>query len=161
MKLDLPKLPYTSKNLDESLVRITKIPLLAREGKTKLILSACEEIVLGKDLDPIDVARVRAALQDIKETGEFRFSDENLVVEETERFLQILKEEAANDESQFNVVITYGTKADSAEEAVELALTAIDDRNGAYVEVFQGLNRSTAWEGELSEIVITAPTKGM
>ena len=50
---------------------------------------------------------------------------------------------------RYTVVFSYDTMADSPEEALELALSAVADRNGGYVEVFPEGSDVTVREAEL------------
>jgi hypothetical protein len=57
--------------------------------------------------------------------------------------------ELPGTESQFDVVITYDTALSSPREAIELAVTVISDRLGAYVEIFKDHNDTAVLEGQI------------
>lgn len=50
---------------------------------------------------------------------------------------------------QYQVVLSYATTSESAEEAVRTALAAIDARSSAYVEVFAEGREGSIIEGEI------------
>ena len=56
-----------------------------------------------------------------------------------------------------NVVFSYSTIATSPNQALSMALNAIDNRNGAYVEVFAAGNEQSVFEGEVAELFEAAP----
>lgn len=58
---------------------------------------------------------------------------------------------------QFNVVLTYGTYADTPEEALALALTVVDSRAGFYVEVVDDDTDRSTLEGEYPELLNVRP----
>ncbi len=52
-------------------------------------------------------------------------------------------------EAQFDVVISYDTILKSPREAVELAFTVVDNRLGAYVEIFKDHSDTAIQEGQI------------
>lgn len=61
----------------------------------------------------------------------------------------INRSQASSRETQFNVVLTYNTALSSPRDAVDLAFTAVSDRSGVYVEVFEEGIEAAVSEGEL------------
>lgn len=59
------------------------------------------------------------------------------------------------EDTQFNVVLSNTTHASNPKEAVEISLSAIDARNGAYIEVFNTVEDESVIEGELPVVVPT------
>lgn len=57
-----------------------------------------------------------------------------------------------------NVVFSYSTIATSPQQALSMALDAIDHHNGAYVEVFAPGHEQSVFEGELADLFEAAPT---
>lgn len=58
-------------------------------------------------------------------------------------------------DKQYQVVLSYSTYASNPREALEIALSALDSRSAAYVEVFKG--DESVLEGELPHLDDAAP----
>jgi hypothetical protein len=57
-----------------------------------------------------------------------------------------------------NVVFTYSTIATSPTQALSMALDAVDNHNGAYVEVFADGNEQSVFEAEVADMFEAAPS---
>jgi hypothetical protein len=69
----------------------------------------------------------------------------------TEAFAYLDKKvaELTAPEAQFDVVISYDTILTSPREAIELAFTVVDNRLGAYVEIFKDHSDTAVVEGQI------------
>lgn len=61
-------------------------------------------------------------------------------------------EAGLGEDARFNVVLSNTTYADNPKEAVEISLSAIDARNGAYIEVFAQDEDEALLEGDLPAV---------
>jgi hypothetical protein len=70
--------------------------------------------------------------------------------------LSIIDDEQTSD--TYNVVFTYSTIAISPDQALIMALDAIDHYNGGYVEVYVDGKEQAVFESEIPSLVEVAPT---
>ncbi len=66
--------------------------------------------------------------------------------------------DASNENTKHAIVISYSTHAADAKDALEAALSVIDDRSGGYVEVFEGTEEGAILEGEVAAVVLEPVT---
>ncbi len=57
-----------------------------------------------------------------------------------------------------NVVFSYSTIATSPNQALSMALDAIDHGNGAFLEVFADGSEDSIFEGEVADVFVASPT---
>ena len=55
---------------------------------------------------------------------------------------------------QFHVVLSYSTLADNPAEALKMAISRVDDRDGFFVEIYPESAPETEVEGDISEFLL-------